>query len=87
MLHRKQPFLLKFLHVASHADDTKTWESCSLKEKIYVKVGHMAKKALICAHATDQYFDGNFPFEEFQIFLNGFNSLSAMDGHDRPLKN
>jgi hypothetical protein len=22
----KQPFLLKFLHVASHADDTKTWE-------------------------------------------------------------
>jgi hypothetical protein len=29
----KQPFLLKFLHVASHADDTKTWESCSLKEK------------------------------------------------------
>ncbi len=81
----KQPFLLKFLHVASHADDTKTWESCSLKEKINIKVEHLAKTALICAHATNQYFDGNFPFEEFQISLNGFkvtgNVRPALDDH------
>jgi hypothetical protein len=81
----KQPFLLKFLHVTSHADDTKTWESCSLKEKINIKVAHLAKKALICAHTTNQYFDGNFPFEEFQISLNGFkvtgNVRPALDDH------
>ncbi len=74
----KQPFLLKFLHTASHADETKTWESCSLKEKINIKVDHLTKKALICAHATDQYFGGNFPFEEFQISLNGFKVTENM---------
>jgi hypothetical protein len=27
--------------------------------------------ALICAHAKDQYFDGHFPLEDFQMYTNG----------------
>jgi hypothetical protein len=42
-----------------------------IKEKINIKVDHLAKKALKCAHATGTFFDGRFPFEEFQISTNG----------------
>jgi hypothetical protein len=53
-----QPFALKFLYVASHAGDTKSWKDCSLKEHINIKVDLLAKKALVCTHAVDQYFNG-----------------------------
>ncbi len=64
-----QPFALKFLHIASQANDTKPWHLCTLKERINIKVDHLAKKALICVHVTGQYFDGCFPMEDFQIFI------------------
>ncbi len=41
-----------------------------IKEKINIKVDHLAKKALKCAHATGTFLDGRFPFEEFQISTN-----------------
>jgi hypothetical protein len=64
-----QPFALIFLRVASQANDTKPCHLCTLKERINIKVDHLAKKALICVHATDQYFDGHFPLEDFQLFI------------------
>ncbi len=67
----KQPFTLKSLYVALHADDIKSWRECLIKERINIKVDHLAKKALKCAHATGTFFDGQFPFEEFQISTNG----------------
>ncbi len=35
-----------------------------------IKVDSLSKKALICAHAMDDYFDGIFPEEDFCIFVN-----------------
>jgi hypothetical protein len=65
------PFCLKFLYVASHSNDTKKWEECSLKERINIKVDHLAKKALLAAHTSNQYFDGVFPLEDFQVHTDG----------------
>ncbi len=65
------PFCLKFLYVASHSNDTKKWEECSLKERINIKVDHLAIKALLAAHASNQYFDGVFPLEDFQFHTDG----------------
>jgi hypothetical protein len=65
-----QSFKLKFSYVASHCDDSKSWANCTLKERINIKVDSLAKKALICAHATNDYFDGIFPEEDFCIFVN-----------------
>jgi hypothetical protein len=67
----EHPFHLKFLYVASHSDDTKKWKECSLKERINIKVDHLVKKALLAAHTSDQFFDGVFPLEDFQIHTNG----------------
>ena len=41
-----QPFHVKFKYVQSHADDTKKWQDCTLKEQIDIKVDSRAKKAL-----------------------------------------
>ena len=65
------PFSLKFLYVASHSDDTKQWKECTLKERINIKVDHLAKKALLAAHASNQFFDGSFPLEDFQVRTDG----------------
>ncbi len=61
------PFRLKFLYVASHSDDTKKRKERSLKERINFKVDHLAKKALLATHTSNQYFDGAFPLEDFQV--------------------
>ncbi len=47
--------------------DTKSWKDCSLKEWINIKIDLLAKKALVCAHAAGQYFNGQFPLDDFQI--------------------
>jgi hypothetical protein len=65
----KQPFRLKFMYVASHCDDTKPWSECTLKERMNIKVNSLAKLTLICAHATNEYFDSRFPDEDFCIFV------------------
>jgi hypothetical protein len=73
-----QPFALKFLFVALHANNTKSWKDCSLKERINIKVNILAKKALICTHAEDQYFNGRFPLEDFQIYTNGIKVMGQV---------
>jgi hypothetical protein len=41
-----QPFPVKLKYVQSHADKTKKWQDCTLKERINIKVDRLAKKAL-----------------------------------------
>ncbi len=60
---------VKIMYVASHCDDTKPWSECTLKEKMNIKVNSLAKIALTCAHATNEYFDGRFLDEDFRIFV------------------
>jgi hypothetical protein len=67
------PFHLKFLYVVSHSNDTKKWKECSLKEGINIKVDHLAKKALLATHASNQYFNGVFPLEDFQVHTDRQN--------------
>ncbi len=66
----RQPFRLKFLYVASHCDDTKLWSDCTLKERMIIKVDSLANLALMCAHATNKYFDGIFSDKDFRILVN-----------------
>ncbi len=42
---------------------------CTLKERMNIKVDSLAKKALICAHATNDYFNCIFSEEDFCIFV------------------
>ncbi len=66
----RQPFALKILYVASHTNNTKSWKDCSLKERINIKVDLLSKKALQCAHVMDEFCNGQFPYEDFQIHTN-----------------
>ena len=75
------PFSLKFLYVASHSDDTKQWKECTLKERINIKVDHLAKKALLAAHASNQFFDGSFPLEDFQVCTDGRKLTGPTKAH------
>jgi hypothetical protein len=49
-----QPFAVQFLYLASHLDNIKEWSD-------------LAKKVLIQAHTSSEYFDGKFPSEDFII--------------------
>ena len=57
------------MYVPPHCDDTKHWSECTLKERMNIKVDSLAKLALTCAHATNEYFGGRFPDEDFRIFV------------------
>jgi hypothetical protein len=35
-----------------------------------IKVDSLAKLAIMCAHATNKYFDGIFPDDDFRILVN-----------------
>ncbi len=41
-----QPFRVQYKYIQSHANDTKRWWDCTLKECINIKVDRLAKKAL-----------------------------------------
>ncbi len=47
-----QPFHFIFKYVQSHANETKKWHNCTLKERINIKGNRLAKKALKAAHST-----------------------------------
>ena len=51
-----QSFTVKYKYVQSHADDSKKWQDCSLKERINIKVDALAKKAFNCATARGYIF-------------------------------
>jgi hypothetical protein len=57
--------------VQSHADDSKKWRDCSLKERINIKVDALAKKSLKAAHSTGEYIESTFPNEEIWIEMGG----------------
>ena len=64
-----QKFWVKFKYVQSHADDTKKWKDCTLKEQINIKVDSLAKKALKSAHYTGEFIEGTFPNEQIWITM------------------
>jgi len=59
-----QSFTVKYKYVQSHADDSKKWRDCSLKEQINIKVDALAKKSIKAAHSTGEYIQSTIPNEE-----------------------
>jgi hypothetical protein len=59
------------LYVQSHSDDIKEWSACTIKERMNIKVDHLAKTALLHAHTTDKFFNGLFPLDDFVISMDG----------------
>ena len=66
-----QPFRVQYKYVQSHANDTKRWQDCSLKEQINIKVDSLAKKALMAAHSTGKCIKSAFPNEQIWISMGG----------------
>jgi hypothetical protein len=66
-----QPFVIKFLYVQSHSDDIKEWSACTIKERMNIKVDHLAKTALLRAHMTNKFFNGLFPLDDLVISMDG----------------
>ena len=67
----KQSFLAKYKYVQSHADDSKKWRDCTLKERINIRVDALAKKSLKACHSTEEYIESDFPNEEVIIQMGG----------------
>jgi hypothetical protein len=59
-----QPFRVRYKYMQLHANDTKRWRDCSLKEQINIKVDSLAKKALMAAHSTGKCIKSAFPNEQ-----------------------
>ncbi len=38
---------------------------------VNIRADHLAKKALLATHASNQYFNGVFPLEDFQVHTDG----------------
>jgi hypothetical protein len=66
-----QPFLVKYRYVQSHADDSRRWKDCTLKERINIRVDSLAKKAIKAAHCTGKFINNNFPHEQIWIEMGG----------------
>ncbi len=66
-----QTFTVKYKYVQSHADNSKKWQDCTLKEQINIKVDALAKKSLKAAHSTDECIESNLPNEEVWIQMGG----------------
>jgi hypothetical protein len=66
-----QPFPVKYKYVQSHADNSKKWQDCTLKERINIKVDALAKKANKAAHSTGEFIESTFPNEEVWIEMGG----------------
>jgi predicted RNA-binding Zn-ribbon protein involved in translation (DUF1610 family) len=62
---------VKYKYVQSHADDSKKWRECSLKERINIKVDALAKKAFKAAHSTGEFIESTFTNEELWIEMGG----------------
>ena len=57
--------------VPSHQDDEKSWDQCTLKEKINIKVDRLAKTSLVAAIADNVYIDSGFPGEHITVSTDG----------------
>ncbi len=67
----KQSFSVKYKYVQSHADDSKKWQDCTLKERINIRVDALAKKFLKARHSTEEYIESDFLNEEVIIQIGG----------------
>jgi hypothetical protein len=67
----KQPFAVKYKYVNAHADDTKRWFDCMLKEQINIKVDGLAKKSLKAAMSMGKFIDSVFPNKQVWIEISG----------------
>jgi hypothetical protein len=66
-----QPFRVIFMYVQLHANDTKKWQDCTLKECINNKLDRLAKKVLKAAHSTRQFIKGTFLHKQIWITMGG----------------
>ena len=66
-----QPFCVGYKYVQSHANDTKRWRDCFLKERINIKLDSFTKKALMAAHSTGECIKSAFPNEQIWISMEG----------------
>jgi hypothetical protein len=64
-----QPFCIIFRCIQLHADKTKKWCNCSLKECINMKMDRLAKKALKAVHCTRQFIEGTYPYKQTWITM------------------
>jgi hypothetical protein len=66
-----QPFTVKYKYVQSHAEDSKKWQDCILKELINIRADALVKKSIKAAHSTGEFIESNFPNEEVWIEMGG----------------
>jgi hypothetical protein len=62
-----QPFSGKYKYVKAHADDTKRWRDCMLKERINIKVDGLGKKSLKAAMSMGKFIDSFFQNKQVWI--------------------
>jgi hypothetical protein len=62
-----QPLCIQYKYVQSHANDTKRWKDCTLKEQINIKVDSLAQKALKAAHSTGKCIKSAFPISRSEF--------------------
>ncbi len=66
-----QPFAIKYKYVKAHADDTKMWCDCTLKERKNIKVDGLSKKPLKAAVHTGKFINSFFPNKQVWIEMDG----------------
>ena len=67
----EQQSAVKTEWVPSHQDDEKSWNQCTLKEEINIKVDKLAKASLIADIAENEYVDSGFPREHITVSIDG----------------
>jgi hypothetical protein len=50
---------MRYKHVKAHADDTKSWQDCTLKEQINIKVNRLAKKSLKAEMSMGKFIEAS----------------------------
>ncbi len=74
-----QPLRVQYKYVQSHADDTKRWQDCLLKEQINIKMDSLAKKALMAAHSTGECIKSAFLNEQIWITMGGGKGVGFLE--------
>ena len=64
-----QPFNVIMTWVPSHQDDEKSWSSCTLKERINIKVDKLAKLAIVSGVAEQRFIHSVFPDELIRVTM------------------
>ena len=73
-----QPFNVVMTWVPSHQDDQKSWGSCTLKERMNIKVDRLAKLALISGVAEQRFIHSVFPDELIRVTTGGIKVTGSL---------